>query len=292
MKTTQPMKQWVRVRLARACAIVCIGLTLGANVAYAQSINPISREMGSGTRGAFVEIFGIQKEVKGKKVDATTARAEVTNSTGVMLTSVANSKDSIGYISLGSLNASVKAVKVDGVTPSVANINNKSYTISRPFNVVTKKGDNNKNALIQDFLEYAINAKDVIEKAGYIATKSEKFSSKKPAGKLTIAGSSSVTPLMEKLVESYKKINPSASIEIQPSDSTMGASLTVEGIADIGMLSRELKASELEKGLVPRVLAVDGLAIIVNKSNPIDSLSKDSVRKIFLGQITKWEDVK
>lgn len=265
------------------------GLTLGANIAMAaENIYPISREMGSGTRGAFTEIFGIQKELKGKKIDATTTKAEVTNSTGVMMTTVANSKNAIGYISLGSLNDTVKAISVEGVMPSVENINNKSYKISRPFNVVIKKS----NPLIEDFLAYSINAKAIIEKSGYIATKTKKFVSKKPKGKLVIAGSSSITPLMEKLVESYKSVNPNVVIEIQQSDSTTGINVVVEGIADIGMVSREVKEAELKKGISVRVLAIDGLAIIVNKANPITNITKDSVYKIFTGEMTTWDQVK
>lgn len=264
------------------------GLSLSANIMMAAAIHPISREAGSGTRGAFVEIFDVQKEVKGKKVDATTKKAEVTNSTGVMLTSIANSKNAIGYISLGSLNDSVKALKIDGVTPNVTNVINKSYKISRPFNVVTKTS----NPLIEDFLGYAMSAKSVIEKAGYIATKDSKFSSKKPSGKLIVAGSSSITPLMEKIVESYKTINPNATIEVLQSDSTTGVNSVVQGIADIGMVSRELKKTELDKGIKAHVLAIDGLVVIVDKGNPLDTISKQNVRKIFLGEITTWEQVK
>lgn len=268
---------------------ILAGATLSANALLAEAIHPISREMGSGTRGAFVEIFGIQKEVKGKKIDATTTKAEVTNSTGVMITSIANSKSAIGYISLGSLNDTIKALKVDGVAPSVENINNKSYKISRPFNVVTKEGKD--SALATDFLGYAVNAKAVIEKAGYIANKDSKFSSKKPSGKLVIAGSSSVTPLMEKIAESYKSVNPNATIEILQSDSTTGVNSVVEGIADIGMVSREVKESELKKGLKVQVLATDGLAVIVNKANGLDNISKEHVKGIFMGEITKWEEL-
>lgn len=269
---------------------ILAGATLSANALLAEAIHPISREMGSGTRGAFVEIFGIQKEVKGKKIDATTTKAEVTNSTGVMITSIANSKSAIGYISLGSLNDTIKALKVDGVAPSVENINNKSYKISRPFNVVTKEGKD--SALATDFLGYAVNAKAVIEKAGYIANKDSKFSSKKPSGKLVIAGSSSVTPLMEKIAESYKSVNPNATIEILQSDSTTGVNSVVEGIADIGMVSREVKESELKRGLKVQVLATDGLAVIVNKANGLDNISKESVKKIFMGELTDWGEVK
>lgn len=263
---------------------VVASVALCANIGVAEKIHPISRENGSGTRGAFVEIFQVQKNIGKKKVDATTPKAEVTNSTGVMMVTVANSKNSIGYISLGSLNQTVKALEIDGVAPSVQNINNKTYRVYRPFHIVTKS----KTPLMEDFLGYAISAKDIIEKAGYIATSHSTFSSKKPSGKLIIAGSSSITPLMEKLAESYKKINPDATIEIQQSDSTTGVNAVVENIADIGMVSRELKESELKKGVYPQVLAIDGLVIIVNKDNKINNLSKEQVKKIFMGELTDW----
>lgn len=236
-----------------------------------------------------MDIFDVKQET-GKKIDATSKKAEVTNSTGVMITTVANSKNAIGYISLGALNDEVKALKIDGVAPSVANINNKSYTIFRPFNVVTKT----KTPLAEDFLSYASsqNALAIIEKAGYIAVSKNAFSSKKPKGKLVIAGSSSVTPLMEKLKEAYEKINPNANLEILQSDSTTGVTSTIEGIADIGMVSREVKQSELKKGLKAQVLALDGLAVIVHKSNKLDDISKESVKKIFMGEVTDWDEVR
>ena len=268
---------------------VMASLMLSLSCAFAEGIYPISREMGSGTRGAFVDIFDVKQET-GKKIDATSKKAEVTNSTGVMITTVANSKNAIGYISLGALNDEVKALKIDGVAPSVANINNKSYTIFRPFNVVTKT----KTPLAEDFLSYASsqNALAIIEKAGYIAVSKNAFSSKKPKGKLVIAGSSSVTPLMEKLKEAYEKINPNANLEILQSDSTTGVTSTIEGIADIGMVSREVKQSELKKGLKAQVLALDGLAVIVHKSNKLDDISKESVKKIFMGEVTDWDEVR
>ena len=268
---------------------VMASLMLSFSCAFAESIYPISREMGSGTRGAFVDIFDVKQET-GKKIDATSKKAEVTNSTGVMITTVANSKNAIGYISLGALNDEVKALKIDGVAPSVANINSKKYTIFRPFNVVTKT----KIPLAEDFLSYASsqNALAIIEKAGYIAVSKNAFSSKKPKGKLVIAGSSSVTPLMEKLKEAYDKINPNANLEILQSDSTTGVTSTIEGIADIGMVSREVKQSELKKGLKAQVLALDGLAVIVHKSNKLDDISKESVKKIFMGELSEWDKVK
>ena len=265
--------------LALMCMMLC----------YGNNIYPISREMGSGTRGAFVEIFDIYKEIKGKKVDATSKKAEVTNSTGVMLTSIANSKHAIGYVSLGALNDSIKVLSVDNIAPSIENIKNKSYKIARPFNVITKKD----SELSEDFLQYAINAKDIIQKAGYIPLDDAKdFNSKKPKGKLVISGSSSITPLMEKLSEGYKRANPNADIQVLQSDSTTGINSVVDGIADIGMVSRDLKDSEIKKGIKVRILAIDGLAIIVNKSNDISNISKEQVKKIFTGEITKWSEVK
>lgn len=256
----------------------------------AENIYPISREMGSGTRGAFVDIFGVKKQIGNKKIDATSKKAEVTNSTGVMITTVANSKNAIGYISLGSLNDTVKAVKIDGVTPSVENVNNKSYTVFRPFNLAVSSN----NELVNDFLAYIGSnlSKNIIQKAGYIAIYDNEFSSTKPNGKIVVAGSSSITPLMEKLKEGYKLVNPNATIEIQQSDSTTGINSAIEKIADIAMVSREFKDNELKSGLKTQILALDGLAVIVNKENSINSLSKESVKKIFAGEITDWNRVK
>lgn len=256
----------------------------------AENIYPISREMGSGTRGAFVDIFDVKKQIGNKKIDATSKKAEVTNSTGVMITTVANSKNAIGYISLGSLNDTVKAVKIDGVTPSVENVNNKSYTVFRPFNLAVSSN----NELVNDFLAYIGSnlSKNIIQKAGYIAIYDNEFSSAKPSGKIVVAGSSSITPLMEKLKEGYKLVNPNAIIEIQQSDSTTGINSAIEKIADIAMVSREFKDNELKSGLKTQILALDGLAVIVNKENSINSLSKESVKKIFAGEITDWDRVK
>lgn len=256
----------------------------------AENIYPISREMGSGTRGAFVDIFDVKKQIGNKKIDATSKKAEVTNSTGVMITTVANSKNAIGYISLGSLNDTVKAVKIDGVTPSVENVNNKSYTVFRPFNLAVSSN----NELVNDFLAYIGSnlSKNIIQKAGYIAIYDNEFSSAKSSGKIVVAGSSSITPLMEKLKEGYKLVNPNATIEIQQSDSTTGINSAIEKIADIAMVSREFKDNELKSGLKTQILALDGLAVIVNKENSINSLSKESVKKIFAGEITDWNRVK
>lgn len=256
----------------------------------AENIYPISREMGSGTRGAFVDIFDVKKQIGNKKIDATSKKAEVTNSTGVMITTVANSKNAIGYISLGSLNDTVKAVKIDGVAPSVENVNNKSYTVFRPFNLAVSSN----NELVNDFLAYIGSnlSKNIIQKAGYIAIYDNEFSSVKPSGKIVVAGSSSITPLMEKLKEGYKLVNPNAIIEIQQSDSTTGINSAIEKIADIAMVSREFKDNELKSGLKTQILALDGLAVIVNKENSINSLSKESVKKIFTGEITDWNRVK
>lgn len=266
---------------------------------YAEQIRPITREMGSGTRSAFVDIFDIKAQRGGKKVDAISQNAEVTNSTGVMILSVSNAKNAIGYISLGSLNERVKALKIDGVAPSVANVGNKSYKIVRPFNVAFKR--DSKNALIADFLSFtqSKNAVQIIQKAGYIAIPSDNqnapksdYKSQNLQGKLVIAGSSSITPLMEKLQEAYIALNPRAEVEILQSDSTMGINATTENIADIAMVSRELTSSEIARGLVVQVLAMDALVVIVNKQNALENVRADAIKQIFLGQITKWSELK
>lgn len=270
-------------------ALAIVGVSVGS-VRADDNIHPISREDGSGTRGAFVELFEVFNKVKDKKVDAISKKAEITNSTAVMLTTVSKDESAIGYVSLGSLNKSVKAVKINGVEANAANVKSKKYPVSRPFNVVTLKS----NALADDFLSFATSkeAQDIVTKAGYIPTDAKSFKPKNPEGKIVIAGSSSVTPLMEKLKEAYLKQNKKAKIEIQQSDSTTGVNATVEGIADIGMVSRELKESELSKGLNAKVLAIDGLAVIVNPKNGIDSLKPEQVKAIFEGKTTKWSEVK
>jgi phosphate transport system substrate-binding protein len=251
----------------------------------------VSREDGSGTRGAFIELFGIEeKDANGNKVDKTTDEATVVNSTSIVMTTVAGNKNSIGYISMGSLNDTVKAVKVDGVEPTVENIKNNTYKIFRPFNITTR---DDISELAQDFINFIISSdgQKVVEDNGYIASSEEgPYSGTKPSGKIVVAGSSSVTPVMEKLKEAYLKLNTNAEIEIQLSDSTTGINSVMEGTCDIGMASRELKESELKR-LKPIVIAMDGLAIIVNKENSISNLTSDQIRGIFKGEIISWNEV-
>lgn len=252
------------------------------------AISVISREDGSGTRGAFIELFGIeQKNSAGKKVDYTTDEATITNSTAVMLTSVASDKYAIGYVSLGSLNNSVKALKIDGADATVANIKNGSYKISRPFNIAVK---DNLSAAAQDFVNYILSkdGQKVIEANKYIKVSDASFKSTQAGGKVVVAGSSSVSPVMEKLIESYKAVNPNAKIELQTSDSTTGVTNAASGTCDIGMASRALKDSEKAKGLKEITIAIDGIAVIVNKENEMNDAAKDFIRDIYVGKITKW----
>lgn len=255
-------------------------------------INVISREDGSGTRGAFIEIFGIEKKnAEGKKIDYTTEEAAITNSTAVMLSSVAGDKYAIGYVSLGSLNNSVKALQIDGAEASVENINNGSYKISRPFNIAVK---DNLSEVATDFVNYILSdeGQNVIAANKYIKVKtSGSFQTKAPKGKVVVAGSSSVSPVMEKLIEAYKKINPNATLELQTSDSTTGVTNAINGTCDIGMASRSLKSSEKEKGVNEVTIAIDGIAVIVNKENPTVGLSKAQVESIFTGKVEKWNKI-
>ena len=255
-------------------------------------ISVVSREDGSGTRGAFIELFGVEeKDANGEKIDYTTEEAIIANSTEIVMTTVAGDDYAIGYSSLGSLNDTVKAVWIDGAEPTAENINNGSYTIARPFNIATK-GD--VSEITQDFINYILSAdgQAIIEDNGYIkASDAAAFESNGATGKIVIAGSSSVTPVMEKLQVAYQKVNTGAEIEIQESDSTTGMTAAMDGTCDIGMASRELKDTELDGGLTPTVIAKDGIAVIVNKNNPIEELTKDQVKSIFKGDVTTWEEV-
>lgn len=259
-----------------------------------KSVVLISREEGSGTRGAFVELFGIEmKNAEGKKVDFTSEEADITNSTEVMLTSIAGNKYAIGYVSLGSLNKTVKALKIEGVSPSVSSIKNGTYKISRPFNIVTKQTGLSENA--SDFIRFILSSdgQAIVEANGYIsATQNPVYIATGKKGKITVAGSSSVTPVMEKLAEAYEKLNPEIKIEVQMSDSTTGVNSALNGVCEIGMASRELKDSEKAKGALQIKIAIDGIAVIINKENPTESASIQSVKDLYIGTISKWGDVK
>lgn len=256
------------------------------------AISVISREDGSGTRGAFIELTGVEeKNEAGEKVDNTVDTAEITNSTAVMMTTVAGNKSSIGYISLGSLDDSVKAVEVDGVAPSAEAVKDGSYKVARPFNIVTKDG---LSETAQDFINFIMSdeGQAVVEENGYVSQGSTgAFDGGKVSGKITVAGSSSVTPVMEKLAEAYKAINSNVEIEVQQSDSTTGVTSAIEGICDIGMASRELKDEETSQGVTATVIAMDGIAIIVNKENPVSALTTQQVKDIYTGAVTDWSEL-
>lgn len=257
------------------------------------AINVISREDGSGTRSAFVELFGVEeKDANGEKIDRTKADASVTNSTAVMMTNVANDPNAIGYLSLGSLDDSVKAVKIDNVDATADNVKNGTYAVSRPFNIVTK---DSVSEVAQDFIDFILSAdgQKIVEDNKYTASvdNAKAFKTKAPTGKLVIAGSSSVSPVMEALKEAYLAINTNAEIEIQTSDSTTGVNSAKEGICDIGMASRELKDEETSENLTATEIARDGIAVVVNNDNDIDDLTSDQVKAIFTGETTEWEDL-
>ena len=206
-----------------------------------------------------------------------------------MLTTVAGDPAAIGYISLGALSDDVKALKIDGVEATAENVANGTYTVARPFNIATK---GEATGVAADFITYVLSAEanEIIEEKGYIGVDGAKhYEAKDASGKLTISGSSSVTPLMEALKEAYEKLNPNVTIELQQSDSTTGMNDAAEGISDIGMASRELKQEELDKGLVPTVIAMDGIAVIVNNDNPLEELTGDQVRDIYTGDVTEWD---
>lgn len=257
-----------------------------------EDISVYSREDGSGTRGAFIELFGVEeKDANGEKIDNTTEDATITNNTSVMMTGVAGDDYAIGYVSLGSLNDTVKALKIDGVEPTVENIKSDSYKVYRPFNIATK-GEVSEAA--QDFIDYILSAdgQQIVSDEGYITIDdaAPAFAGGQASGSVTVAGSSSVSPVMEKLAEAYMKLNGNVKIEIQTSDSTTGMTSAIDGVCDIGMASRELKDTETAE-LTATVIAQDGIAVVVNNNNPIDNLTKDQVKSIYVGETTSWSEV-
>lgn len=255
-------------------------------------ITIVSREDGSGTRGAFIELFGIEEKKGDEKIDMTTEEAQITNSTSVMLTTVAGDEYAIGYVSLGSLNDTVKAAKVDGAEATADNVKSGDYKISRPFNIAMKKDADNEVA--KDFVAFILSeeGQKVVGESGYIALDDvQPYAGTKPSGKAVVGGSSSVSPVMEKLIEAYKALNSGADIELQSTDSTTGVTSTIDGSYDIGMASRELKDTEVSEGLEAKVIATDGIAVIVNNNSTVDELSTDQVKSIYTGEALSWEEV-
>ncbi len=253
----------------------------------------VSREDGSGTRGAFIELFGVeQKDADGKKVDYTTLDAEIVNSTSVVLQTVAGNDAAIGYISLGSLDNTVKALQIDGADATVANVKDGSYKISRPFNIVTKAEVSEAAKAFIDFILSAEGQKVVADNHYIPLDNAPAYAGSSVAGKVVVAGSSSVTPVMEKLKEAYMALNPNAEIEVQMSDSSTGVKMAIDGTCDIGMASRALKDSETAGGVASTVIATDGIAVIVNLNNPLTGLTAEQVRQIYVGETLNWADVK
>ncbi len=253
-------------------------------------ITVISREDGSGTRGAFIELTGVEeKNDAGEKVDNTTDEAQIVNKTDVVLTSVAGNERAIGYVSLGALNDTVKAVKVDGVDATAENVKSGTYTLSRPFNIATK---GTPTSVAQDFINFILSSdgQAIVTDNGYIAVNdaAQPFVSDGSEGQIAVGGSSSVFPVMEKLADAYQKINTKAVIDLQSSDSTSGMTGTMDGTFAIGMASRELKDEEAAE-LTPIVIAKDGIAVIVNPANTVDSLTTDQIKNIYVGGVTAWE---
>lgn len=279
MKTRKIAQAMTALTLTAAMFTGCAGTNT--------SITVISREDGSGTRDAFTELMGILVE----DTDNTVASAEISNSTSVVMQSVVGNKNAIGYISLGSLNDEVKAVSVDGVKATAENIVNGTYNVSRPFNIATKE---DISELASDFVTYILSAdgQAIIEEEGYISVSdAEAYTSAGLTGTIVIAGSTSVAPVMEVLADEYKALNEGVTIEIQQTGSSAGMTSTIEGACDIGMASRDVKDSELAEGLIPTVIAMDGIAVIVNSENPVENLTSEQIRGIYTGEITEWSEV-
>lgn len=254
------------------------------------TISVISREDGSGTRGAFVELMGVMDEDEN---DITVQTAEITNSTSVMLQTVSQNEKAIGYVSLGSLSSDVKAVQIDGVDATTDNVKSGTYKVSRPFNICYKEEE--LTDLDKDFISYIMSEEGqaIVTEEGYISLEAEgSYTGSGQKGKITLAGSTSVAPLMDKIKDAYVALNPDVTIEIQESGSSAGIQSATEGAAQIGMSSRELKDEELSAGLTSKQIAMDGIAVIVNNNNPLTNLTSDQVKSIYTGDVTEWDDVK
>lgn len=280
-------------KLAAIFTSVALAATMLASCGgNSDKITVISREDGSGTRGAFIELTGIEeKDSNGNKTDNTKKDALICKSTDVVLTQVSGDKNAIGYISFGSLNDTVKALKVEGVEPSTATIESGDYKIVRPFNIAVKDG---LSDAAQDFENYILSSEgqDIIEKAGYIKIdkSAAAYASNNASGKVVVSGSSSVTPVMEKLAEAYQKANTNVTVDVQQSDSSTGIKDAINGTSDIGMASRDISDDELSQGIKSVTIAQDAIAVIVNKDNAVEDITMDEIKSIYTGSKTTWSD--
>lgn len=280
-------------KLAAIFTSVALAATMLASCGgSSDKITVISREDGSGTRGAFIELTGIEeKDSNGNKTDNTKKDALICKSTDVVLTQVSGDKNAIGYISFGSLNDTVKALKVEGVEPSTATIESGDYKIVRPFNIAVKDG---LSDAAQDFENYILSSdgQDIIEKAGYIKIdkSAAAYASNNASGKIVVSGSSSVTPVMEKLAEAYQKANTNVTVDVQQSDSSTGIKDAINGTSDIGMASRDISDDELSQGIKSVTIAQDAIAVIVNKDNAVEDITMDEIKSIYTGSKTTWSD--
>lgn len=255
-----------------------------------KTISVVTREEGSGTRDAFTELTGVLVKDGDNKTDNTTTSAVTINSTEAVITNVKDNEAAIGYISLGSLNDTVKALKIGGVEATADNVKSGDYAVSRPFNIAYK---GELSDVAQDFVDYIMSSdgQKIVSDNGYVTvSENAAYSGKKPSGKISVAGSSSVSPVMEKLAEAYQKVNTNAKVEIQTSDSSAGMQSAMGGTCDIGMASRELKNEE-KSALKVETIAKDGIAVIVNNANTCDDLTLDQVKSIYTGETTVWSDI-
>lgn len=255
-----------------------------------RKITVVSREDGSGTRSAFVELMEV---VDADKKDATTASAEINNSTNGVMMSVSGNPDAIGYISLGSLNDTVKAVKVDGVEATADNVKNGAYAIARPFEICYK--EENLDDLAKDFIAFIMSkdGQQIIADNHYIAVNSdETYTPAGLKGTISVNGSTSVGPVMEKLAAKYQELNGGAVVQIQQTGSGAGITAVTSDACNIGMSSRALKQAELDKGLSELKIADDGIAVIVHKDSKVDNLTSEQIKKIFLGELKNWSEIK
>lgn len=255
-----------------------------------KTISVVTREEGSGTRDAFTELTGVLVKDGNNKTDNTTTSAVTINSTEAVITNVKDNEAAIGYISLGSLNDTVKALKIGGVEATADNVKSGDYAVSRPFNIAYK---GELSDVAQDFVDYIMSSdgQKIVSDNGYVTvSENAAYSGKKPSGKISVAGSSSVSPVMEKLAEAYQKVNTNAKVEIQTSDSSAGMQSAMGGTCDIGMASRDLKDEE-KSALKVETIAKDGIAVIVNNANTCDDLTLDQVKSIYTGETTVWSDI-
>jgi phosphate transport system substrate-binding protein len=269
------------------------GTTTGSSWDASRQVNVIARDPGSGTHAAFIELLGIEVSADGNVTDNTYIGAYIAPSTGGVITTVAGDEFAIGYISMGAMNTSVRALSVDGIAATVENVQNGTYPVFRSFYMAVQPVLSPEAAAFLAFIQSA-EGQDVIAGRNYVPAFASPAAFVAPeglSGTVVAAGSTSMTDITQRLAEAFEAVVPGVSVEVHSSGSGAGITAAIDGIADIGLTSRAIRDGELEQGVISETMAHDGIVVVVNNSSPVTALTSSQIHDIFVRDVTRWNEV-